>query len=340
MLPFSKHCLQLCANNTVVDDFICHRDDIQNNDAVSQYLLRKVWTETQGVCVLCTYRTKSKGAMQTPGNSTPSSVSSRSTRPTSRSSAALTEFIDIPIVEFLTIMDESDTFQRVSLPVLDQAASRSLLTDLFELYNITDVDAGVYDKIYELSGGNALYATELAKGVAQKRIALLDSAAAAVPSLTKLLADIRTVRVEEIVYYRFDQLNSDWQTVLKLAAVASSNGAPFSIPMLDHLLTHDKYFRRKADDEAADLYTIINAMLAANEFIYLKNMSPWVPIVDRGNEYQEFDVEMMQKLFMSWNFVMEQRAIYDLLLDEQKQSLHALMVRLSMYRNTPLLQML
>jgi predicted ATPase len=287
-------------------------------------MLRKVWADLRGVSILCTYRPKSKGALST-GSSTPTSVSSRSTRASSRSSADIKDFLDIPIVDFLTIMDESDTFQRVFLPVLDKAASRALLADFFDLYNISDIDEGVYEKMYELSGGNALYATELAKGVVQKRAVLLDTTAS-IPSLTKLLAEMRTVRVEEIVYYRFDQLNADWQIVLKLAAVASSNGAPFSIPMLDHLIKRDKYFR-KAEDEAVDLYSIINAMLAANEFIYMKNMSPWVPIVDRGNDHEDFDLEVMQKLFMSWNFAMEQRAIYDLLLDEQKQSLHALMVR-------------
>jgi stress-induced morphogen len=290
---------------------------------VSQYLLRKVWAGLRGVSILCTYRPKSKGALST-GSSTPTSVSSRSTRATSRSSADIKDFLEIPIGDFLTIMDESDTFQRVILHTLDKPASRALLADFFELYNMTDVDEGVYEKMYELSGGNALYATELAKGVVQKRAVLLDTSSS-IPSLTKLLAEMRTVRVEEIVYYRFDQLNADWQIVLKLAAAASSNGAPFSIPMLDYLIKRDKYFR-KADDEAVDLYFIINAMLAANEFIYMKNMSPWVPIVDRGSAHEDFDVEVMQKLFMSWNFAMEQRAIYDLLLDEQKQSLHALMV--------------
>lgn len=300
------------------------RDDIQNNDSVSQYLLRKVWTELTGVALLCSYRPKATKASSFTGASTPSSVSTRSTRASSHSSADLRDILDIPIVEFLNFMDESDVFRRVELFSLDQPAMRALVSDIFELYMIRDVDEAVFDTLYQFGAGNPLYTTELAKGVAQKRAILLDTSAS-IPSLTKLLTEMRTVRVEEVVYYRFDQLDPDWQVVLKLASVAHSNGAPFNVAMLEQMLKDNDYFRQQVSPDF-DLTAVLNALLSTNEFIYLKNMSPWVPIVDRGNAYQEFDAETLGKLFMSWSIAMEQRAIYDLLLDEQKEALHHIMV--------------
>ncbi len=146
---------------------VYRRDDIQNNDAVSQYLMRKVWTELTGVCLLCSYRprTSTNKSNANTGASTPTSVSSRTTRTSSRSSADLKDVLDVPIVDFLTCMDESDVFQRVDLRSLDKTAMRALAGDIFELYMITDIDESVYDKMFELGGGNPLYTTVRIYGI-------------------------------------------------------------------------------------------------------------------------------------------------------------------------------
>jgi hypothetical protein len=301
-----------------------YRDDIQNNDAVSQYLMRKVWTDCTGVCLLCSYRPKPAKNFSNTGTSTPSTVVSRASRASSQASTDLMGFLDIPIVDFLTFVVWWVVFPGVSLHAVDNAAVRALVNEIFELYMITNIDEGVYEKLFDLSAGNPLYTTELAKGIAQKRAILMDTSTS-IPSLANLLTEMRTMRVEEVVYYRFDQLDAEWQTVLKLAAVASSHGAPFNVSMLQKMLTEEKHFRKQVRADF-DLSAVLNRMLATNEFIYLKNVSPFVPIVDRGDAHQEFDAEVLGTLHMCWSIAMEQRAIYELLLDEQKQSLHNIMV--------------
>lgn len=302
------------------------RDDIQNNDSISQYLFKKVWTELTGIGILSTYRPKGMTGKSTTGMSTPNSVSSRAT--TRASSSDFGSIADIPIVDFLAFMSDTDVFRRVDLQTIDKAASKALVADIFELFDITDIDDTVYDKMYELSGGNPLYASELTKGIAQKRSVMADTQMSSA-SLNKLLAEMRTVRVEEVVYYRFDQLDPDWQIVLKVAAVAASNNAPFTAPMLQYMLDHDKSLNHNQDaarEDGFDLSYIINYMLSMNEFIYIKNMSIAVPIVDRGNAHTEFEPDVFNALAFAWHFIMEQKAVYDLMLDEQKVSLHKLMV--------------
>lgn len=308
------------------------RDDIQNNDSISQYLFKKVWTEVTGVGILSTYRPKGLAAgKNNTGMSTPTSVSSRAT--TRASSSDFTSIADIPVVDFLAFMGDTDVFRRVDLQTIDKAASNALVADIFDLFDITDIDETVYDKMYELSGGNPLYATELSKGIAQKRSVMVDTQMS-VPSLNKLLAELRTVRVEEVVYYRFDQLEPDWQMVLKVAAVAASNNAPFTAPMLQYMIDNDKSLNRNsagqdaAGEDGFDLQYIINYMLSMNEFIYIKNMSIMTPIVDRGNAHTDFEPVVFNSLSFMWHFVMEQKAVYDLMLDEQKISLHTRMVSL------------
>ena len=328
--------------------FFSSRDDIQNNDAVSQYLLRKVWNELTGVALLTTYRPKSKDKDKsaTSGGSTPGSVRSRATS-TSRTSSSDLGRLEIPLVDFLTYMDESDSFKRVDLQVISQEANRALVDDIFELFDIAITDADdvqtVYRKMFALSGGNPLYTAELAKGIAQKRAAWFASireeeegeeADPVPPSLIKLLEEMRPARVEEVVYFRFDQLNPAWQTILKLAAMAASNGAPFTVPMLQFLLVNDKSLSAHTPKNSSaplafednDLANTINYILSTGEFIYIKNMSLATPIVDRGNAHIDFDNDVLNSLSLSWYISMEQRAIYELMFDEQKISLHATMV--------------
>ena len=54
----------------------------------------------------------------------------------------------------------------------------------------------------------------------------------------KVSSSLRSDRIEEIIIFRFDQLDSKSQLLLRIAAVAGFNNAPFSAKMLSFVLPH------------------------------------------------------------------------------------------------------
>ena len=72
----------------------------------------------------------------------------------------------------------------------------------------------------------------------------------------KVSSSLRSDRIEEIVIFRFDQLDSKSQLLLRIAAVAGYNNAPFSVEMLVYILPHfssartqDELFEQAGDDD-------------------------------------------------------------------------------------------
>ena len=72
----------------------------------------------------------------------------------------------------------------------------------------------------------------------------------------KVSSSLRSDRIEEIVIFRFDQLDSKSQLLLRIAAVAGYNNAPFSVEMLVYILPHfssartqDELFEQAKDDD-------------------------------------------------------------------------------------------
>ena len=72
----------------------------------------------------------------------------------------------------------------------------------------------------------------------------------------KVSSSLRSDRIEEIVIFRFDQLDSKSQLLLRIAAVAGYNNAPFSVDMLVYILPHfssartqDELFEQAGDED-------------------------------------------------------------------------------------------
>ena len=86
----------------------------------------------------------------------------------------------------------------------------------------------------------------------------------------KLSSSLRSERIEEIIIFRFDQLNPKSQLLLRIAAVAGFDNAPISAPMLSYILPHfssartqDELFDSKAvvedEEEDEDDYELCNS---------------------------------------------------------------------------------
>lgn len=55
-------------------------------------------------------------------------------------------------------------------------------------------------------------------------------------------------RIEEVICHRFDQLNTAAQTVLKMAAVSSSNGSSFTFELLAFIINDENFGITKTED--------------------------------------------------------------------------------------------
>jgi hypothetical protein len=86
----------------------------------------------------------------------------------------------------------------------------------------------------------------------------------------KLSSSLRSERIEEIIIFRFDQLNPKSQLLLRIAAVAGFDNAPFSARMLSYILPHfssartqDELFDRKTggedEEDDEDDYELCNS---------------------------------------------------------------------------------
>jgi hypothetical protein len=69
----------------------------------------------------------------------------------------------------------------------------------------------------------------------------------------KLSSSLRSERIEEIIIFRFDQLNPKSQLLLRIAAVAGFDNAPFSARMLSYILPH--FSSARTQDELFDSKT-------------------------------------------------------------------------------------
>ena len=306
-------------------------------------------------------------------------------------------------------MPESPTLRKTELPPLCDSAIKKLLLRISTSFGLNHVGENVLDKLFEMSGGSPLYATELAKAVCSRYISRecadnTPDSETCTDGMLKIISSMRTDRIEEMVHFRFDKLTEQCQLVLKMAAVASLNGSHFTLSMLTSILdSSDKsesakldamisttrallgYLSDQEDDgessafsrghpinSSMDLVQAINDLLESEDFIEFRGdmadmsvsaensqeegagssynamqlMTVNMPVTPKpdltrlqseSNSYERNRSDSrtrstLQQLQFHWKVDMELRAIYDLMLDEQKESLHDRVVRKLFYR--------
>lgn len=152
----------------------------------------------------------------------------------------------------LNLFRDLDRIYLLDLKPLGLSATKAIASAIFETNNIHDVGDAVFEKLYTLSGGNALFLYELAKAMLEwyhnmieEAILVADAAgedpAAAAAAranfkFSDVIQDFRTTRIEEVICYRFDQFDTAAQLLLKLASVACANGGVFSLRLLKHMI--------------------------------------------------------------------------------------------------------
>ena len=81
-----------------------------------------------------------------------------------------------------------------------------------------------------------------------------------VKALEKVSSSLRSERIEEVIIFRFDQLNPKSQLLLKIAAVAGFHNSPFTAEMLSYILpdfssakTQEELFARSAGTDKQEV---------------------------------------------------------------------------------------
>lgn len=242
--------------------------------------------------------------------------------------------------------DDPRRFKAIDVAPLDRDAVEGLSKEMLGV----DISGEEITRIFEASGGNPLYAIELIKTLVSSH-----GIAAAVNVESKVSTEMNH-RVEEIICFRLDKLDSALQTVLKAAAVAASNGKAFDALVISFILQEHDYF---AEDSNAlpfrgshafdeDVYTGNNMTQVENALEELVANGDFIQFVGGDPEdelnYEEDSLGLTtnhhqrRRLSLSpfggdgddenhgprmeFKIPVEQATIYGLIVDEQKEYFH------------------
>jgi hypothetical protein len=256
-------------------------------DSASLQVVRKLWNAELGIIFLMTITTKLQTGIQsissvshdfdsTGGSNITASFLSFFSEPNSGIVFSLHSIVllnsdanDFGTAD--TTQTSADLCSRLhvlELKNISQEATFALVRTTLDSFDMQDDLTFMMEKIFAISGGNPLYATELSKALGQTYQQIIthqrdiekeieyeqsgndSSKDESLAKLTEALslckssrADVDTLiqnlhisRIEEVIQYRFDQLSSTTQILLKMISVASANGSRVSLPLLASMI--------------------------------------------------------------------------------------------------------
>lgn len=292
-------------------------DDAQFLDPASWTLLQQLWQQGQGFVVLLSFAGK---------------VGQDECGPLTQSLAKTSDgFV------------ECDRVHRIVLAPLESNAVMELVEGIFGAEGYTIEDNSVYERMLSISGGNPLYIYELCRAIVDKasttkrqRQSILSRS-----DFGALLKDFHTARVEEVIFYRFDQLTAQCQMILKMAAIACSGGSAFTVAMLQAMLAdRDQLDALKVfgdDGSSRMIIKEISAILEKDEFLKISQSSRRNSMADSQLEpnlsslsrdlLEDFeddgdDSTGLEHACFDFKIVLERETIYGLMLEDQRESLH------------------
>lgn len=337
---------------------------MQSLDYPSRLILQKIFKESRGIFILATHRASPSSFNAEGGDNLNNTLTEFDLTNVHAFTGTLTATPATPASHTKSLLESyitSSNFKLVDLLPLSADATRSLIVDTLPdslLYKINDA---FIDKIVEASGGHPLYAFELTRSVAEK---LKESSTENDVStiLTEMEVGVTSNRIEEMICYRFDQLDTSVQMVLKVAAVACSHGAPFTLDMLIYALIggegegegdFDDYSGAGSSDgdsgsakmmgggfaspgavNAYDMSSesareVLEAILVRGEFIQICQVSEdldEVPDLESPSRLPPpINVSgdlLTPHTLLEFKIVLEQITIYNLLVDDQREVFH------------------
>lgn len=243
-----------------------HSDDAHFLDSWSLKALHQTWLKVKGVCMILSFNPSQYHATSTAEDD---HLQYALNKNSIRQHSLATDKVGI-FAEYT----DTDRFNFIELPLLDPESTKQIARDI--LGDTTELSEAELRQLYDISNGNPLYTVELMYAVALSckkggKMArkppgeASSSPSAAVttgngtgssasagesisPTRTRDFRALfsKSKRVEEVIYYRLDQLNADAQVLLKAASVAVSNGRTFSLELIYFMLNRDELFSNGA----------------------------------------------------------------------------------------------
>lgn len=284
-------------------------------DKMSLRLLHEVFAKLTGVILLFTLRTNRNS-------------------PTSAGLSIIQPFAGAP--RFLELqlgcLGKNETFELIKAELAEyQASGTASPTSVAAVEDIH----GICESVYELSGGNPLYAIEITRSIASNHA---DHGRMATPM-------VQNVRTEDIICYRFDQLKMSAQSLLKMASVICANkGSTFTVTMLArmdewNLLEGCESFAYPVLSDAEEEFWSVEAtcqmerdnsmtkvayakilfnVLRCESFVRISKQ----PATDMAEVDVTVESLLTDNLHFEFVIPLEQATIYNLLLEDQKHALH------------------
>lgn len=258
---------------------------------------------------------------------------------------------------------KSEKLVEIDLNPLSFESLKAMTTGVLLRENIIVRNDAIFQRLEDITGGNPLYAYELAKAVVDKyKASDHHGANDGDEVMLQIIDSFKAHRVEEVIFYRMDRLESKTQMLLKMASVACASGTSkgFSLEMIATMLKGNyEAFGGDFLDSVVDVFfeaeetkrimktlaVLVKALIDAGEFLKVvhgrnrgsfssseKSIDVRPPTIDDlmalepdvvSNENVEDKIfEEYKDMFFDFKIGLERNMIYELMLEEQKESLH------------------
>lgn len=258
---------------------------------------------------------------------------------------------------------KSEKLVEIQLNPLSFESLKSMTTGVLLRDNIIVRNDAIFQRLADITGGNPLYAYELAKAVVDKYQATDHHGANDGDEVMLTIIDsFKAHRVEEVIFYRMDRLEAKTQMLLKMASVACASGTSkgFSLEMIATMLKGNyEAFGGDFLDSVVDVFfeaeetkrimktlsVLVKSLIDAGEFLKIvhgrnrgsfssseKSIDIRPPTIDdlmalepeavSAEDAEDKIYEEYKDMFFDFKIGLERNMIYELMLEEQKESLH------------------
>jgi class 3 adenylate cyclase len=242
-------------------------DDAHFLDSWSLKALHEVWLRVKGVCMVLSFNPTQYHSSNIPSDSSVLQESfyhsNSSSLITPKNGMRASKSVNITQSDIFAEYSNLDRFQFIELPALKFEDTKLIAQDI--LGSTMELNEAEFRQLFDISNGNPLYTVELMYAIVanggrpgnatpsfsktNKTLATFsfDSNGNVISTPTSRNRDLRVYfnkskRLEEVIYYRLDQLHSHAQVLLKAASVAVSNGRTFSLELIYYMLEHNELF--------------------------------------------------------------------------------------------------
>lgn len=276
---------------------LLYSDDLQNTDNHSLQLINELWQHNKGIIILSTLLKVIDNRILYNEDVTGGDVVS--TRSSQKFHSRVTNPLLMTHLE--TFSSCTERYCKIMLNALEESPARQMIDQILGAYGIhQQLSDKAYAQMHSMSGGNPLYIYELTLSMIKyyqdnyqqaffEELSSKQTRESGVDCPFLLtLSNFHTSRLDEVIYYRFDQLDAKTQLLLKFASVIASRGSHqgFTMKMLLSMLDgqqqsnnlfanlqYNEVTGEVSQESAEEMVMLFQRLLQSEEFIKIVPMS-------------------------------------------------------------------